>query len=95
MRDGHGVDWPIRYKDVAPWYSYVERHVGVSGEKLGLPYLPDGEFQKPMELNAGEKWVKAGIESKFPGRHVTIGRCAVLTEQIGRASCRERVSLNV
>ena len=83
MRDGHGVDWPIRYRDIAPWYSYVERFAGVSGEKLGLPYLPDGEFQKPMELNAGEKFVKAGIESRFPGRHVTIGRAAVLTEAIG------------
>jgi glucoside 3-dehydrogenase (cytochrome c) catalytic subunit len=83
LRDGHGVDWPIRYKDIEPWYSYVERHAGVSGEKLGLPYLPDGEFQKPMELNAGEKWVKEGIEREFPGRHVTIGRAAVLTEPIG------------
>jgi len=83
LRDGHGVDWPIRYKDIEPWYSYVERHAGVSGEKLGLPYLPDGEFQKPMDLNAGEKWVKAGIEREFPGRHVTIGRTAVLTEPIG------------
>ena len=83
LRDGHGVDWPIRYKDIEPWYSYVERHAGVSGEKLGLPYLPDGEFQKPMDLNAGEKWVKAGIEREFPGRHVTIGRAAVLTEPIG------------
>ena len=83
MRDGHGVDWPIRYKDIAPWYSYVERHIGVSGEKLGLPHLPDGEFQKPMDLNAGERFVKAGIETKFPGRHVTIGRVAILTEPVG------------
>jgi choline dehydrogenase-like flavoprotein len=83
LRDGHGVDWPIRYKDIEPWYSYVERHAGISGEKLGLAHLPDGEFQHPMELNAGEKWVKAGIEREFPGRHVTIGRCAVLTEPIG------------
>lgn len=83
LRDGHGVDWPIRYRDIEPWYSYVERHVGVSGEKLGLPYVPDGEFQPPMELNAGEKFVKTGIERKYPGRHVTIGRAAVLTQAIG------------
>lgn len=83
LHDGHGVDWPIRYKDIAPWYSYVERHAGISGEKLGLPYLPDGEFQPPMALNAGERWVKMGIEGAFPGRHVTIGRCAVLTRAIG------------
>lgn len=88
LRDGHGVDWPIRYADIAPWYSYVERHVGISGEKLGLPHLPDGEFQPPMEMNAGEKFVKQGIESRFPGRNVTIGRCAVLTQAIGeRAPC--------
>jgi choline dehydrogenase-like flavoprotein len=88
LRDGHGVDWPIRYADIAPWYSYVERHIGVSGEKLGLPYLPDGEFQPPMALNAAEKVLKAGVERKFPGRHVTIGRVAVLTQAVGdRAPC--------
>jgi choline dehydrogenase-like flavoprotein len=87
-RDGHGVDWPIRYRDIAPWYSHVERFIGVSGEKLGLPYLPDGEFQPPMEMNAGEKLVKAGLERSFPGRHMTIGRVAVLTEALGsRAPC--------
>ena len=83
LRDGHGVDWPIRYRDIEPWYSYVERHVGVSGERLGLAHVPDGEFQRPMELNAGEKFVKAGIERSFPGRNLTIGRTAVLTEALG------------
>src|SRR5881398_385695 len=77
-RDGYGVDWPIRYADIAPWYSYVERFIGVSGEKLGLPHLPDGEFQPPMEMNAGEK-----IEKVFPDRHVTVGRVAILTQRIG------------
>jgi choline dehydrogenase-like flavoprotein len=83
LKDGHGVDWPIRYADIAPWYSYVERFVGVSGERLGLPQLPDGEFQPPMEMNAGEKFVKAGVERAFPGRNVTSGRVAVLTQAIG------------
>ena len=83
LRDGHGVDWPIRYADIAPWYGYVERFIGVSGEKLGLPHLPDGEFQPPMEMNAGEKFVKAGIEKVFPDRHVTVGRVAILTQRIG------------
>lgn len=83
LKDGHGVDWPIRYKDLAPWYSYVERFVGVSGEKLGLPQLPDGEFQKPMEMNAGEKWVRARLNEAYPDRVLTIGRTAVLTEPIG------------
>jgi choline dehydrogenase-like flavoprotein len=88
LRDGHGVDWPIRYKDIAPWYSYVERHIGVSGERLNLPQLPDGEFLAPMQMNAGEKFVKAGIERAFPGRHMTIGRVAILTENHkGRFAC--------
>ena len=88
LRDGHGVDWPIRYADIAPWYGYVERFIGVSGEKLGLPHLPDGEFQPPMELNAGEKVVKAGIERALPDRRVTIGRVAILTQRLnGRLPC--------
>jgi choline dehydrogenase-like flavoprotein len=88
LRDGNGVDWPIRYRDVEPWYQYVERHIGVSGERLGLPYLPDGEFLPPMEMNAGEKFVKHGIERAFPGRHLTIGRVAILTrDHKGRAAC--------
>jgi choline dehydrogenase-like flavoprotein len=88
QREGVGVDWPIRYADIAPWYSYVEKFVGVSGEKLGLPHLPDGEFQRPMELNAGEKHVRAAVEKAFPGRHLTIGRVAILTEDLnGRAAC--------
>ncbi|PYP69409.1 MAG: GMC family oxidoreductase [Gemmatimonadetes bacterium] len=88
LRDGHGLDWPIRYADVAPWYSYVERFIGVSGERLGLPQLPDGEFQPPMEMNAGEKFAKAGIERAFPDRRVTIGRVAILTESLnGRLAC--------
>ena len=87
-RDGIAVDWPIRYADIAPWYSYVERHIGVSGERLGLPQLPDGEFLPPMEMNAGEKFVKRGIQARFPERHVTIGRVAILTrDHKGRAAC--------
>ncbi len=53
--DGHGVDWPIRYKDIAPWYDKVEEFIGVSGEKLGLAQLPDGKFCPPMDLNCVEK----------------------------------------
>jgi choline dehydrogenase-like flavoprotein len=88
LKDGKGVDWPIRYADIAPWYSYVERHIGVSGERLGLPQLPDGEFLPPMEMNAGEKFVKRGIERSFPDRRVTIGRAAILTQNHkGRAAC--------
>src|SRR5438128_3057260 len=91
LRDGHGVDWPIRYKDLAPWYAYVERFVGVSGERLGLPHLPDGEFLRPWELNCAEHVVKRGIERAFPGRHMTITRVANLTEpHNGRGRCQAR-----
>jgi choline dehydrogenase-like flavoprotein len=87
-KDGHGIDWPIRYKDIAPWYSYVEKFVGVSGEKLGLAHLPDGEFQPPMSMNIVEKKIKQCIEEKFSERKMTIGRCAVQTEaKNNRGAC--------
>jgi choline dehydrogenase-like flavoprotein len=87
-KQGIAVDWPVRYADLAPWYGHVERFIGVSGEKLGLAQLPDGEFQPPMELNAGEKFVRAAVERAFPGRHMTIGRVAILTRNLGdRAAC--------
>lgn len=87
-KDGHGIDWPIRYKDIAPWYSYVEEFIGVSGEKLGLAELPDGEFQRPMEMNVVEKYAKKHIEKHFPERVMTIGRVAVQTEaKNGRGAC--------
>ena len=87
-REGVEVDWPIRYADIAPWYSHAERFAGISGEKLGLSYLPDGEFLPPMEQNVVEKHVRAGIERNFPGRTMTIGRTAVLTQaHQGRAAC--------
>src|SRR5205807_861035 len=81
VRDGHGVDWPIRYNDLAPWYDHVERFVGVSGERLGLAYLPDGDFLPPWELNCAEHVVKRGIEHAFPGRHMTITRVAKQTRE--------------
>ena len=86
--DGHGVDWPIRYEDLAPWYDRIERSIGVSGSKEGMPQLPDGIFQKPMEMNAVEKFAKRGIESAFPGRRMMIARTATLTEDHeGRRAC--------
>ncbi len=97
LKDGHGVDWPIRYRDISPWYDYVERFVGVSGSKEGLPQLPDGQFQPPMDLTCVEKQVQAGIDQRWKGkRRLMIGRAANLTaptpEQIklGRASCQFR-----
>ena len=90
-KDGHGVDWPIRYKDIAPWYTYVEKFAGISGEALGLPQLPDSHFLPPMELNCVEKHVKERIEKDFAGRNMIIGRVAHLTEPLnGRGKCQNR-----
>lgn len=94
--EGIGTDWPLRYKDMAPWYDYVERFAGISGSRDGLDVLPDGQFQTAMEMNCAERMVKEGIEKNFPGRHMTIGRVAHLTnptaEQIalGRSNCQFR-----
>ncbi|MDX1617710.1 MAG: GMC family oxidoreductase [Balneolaceae bacterium] len=87
-RDGVGVDWPIRYKDIAPWYDYVEEYVGISGSKEGIPHLPDGVFLPPMEMNCVEKHAKPRIEEAFPERHFIIGRAAILTQaHKGRGAC--------
>lgn len=91
-RDGYGVDWPIRYKDIAPWYDYVESFVGVSGSKEGLPHLPDGNFQPPMPMNCLEKYVAERVKKGFNGERLIIhGRTANLTQQIGtRGPCQYR-----
>ncbi len=92
VKDGHGVDWPIRYKDIAPWYDYVEKFAGISGSVENYPHLPDGQFLPPMEMNCVEKSVKERIEKKYNrGRILTIGRVANLTiPHGGRASCQYR-----
>jgi choline dehydrogenase-like flavoprotein len=91
LRDGHGVDWPIRYADIAPWYSHVERFAGIAGEPLGLPHLPDGELLPPWELNCAERFVRERLERAYPGRHMTIFRVANLTrDHNGRSHCRAR-----
>src|SRR5213076_75071 len=64
-RDGHGTDWPIRYKDIAPWYEHVERFIGVSGQAEGLPQLPDGVFLKPMQMTAAEADIRPKILKAF------------------------------
>lgn len=78
-RDGFAVDWPIRYDDLAPWYSYVERFAGISGNKDGLDTLPDGEFLPAWEMNCVETEIASKIMAHYPGRHVVQGRCAHLT----------------
>ena len=93
-KDGFGVDWPIRYKDLAPWYSYAEKFAGISGSKEGLAVLPDGEFLPPMDMNVVEKDVAARIKQHYKGsRHMFIGRVANITEpkpEQGRANCQYR-----
>lgn len=90
-KDGIEIDWPIRYRDIAPWYSYVEKFVGISGQAEGIPHLPDGEFLPPYEMNCVETHVKQAIESKFAGRKMTIGRVANLTvPHNGRGQCQRR-----
>jgi choline dehydrogenase-like flavoprotein len=91
--DGHGVDWPIRYDDLAPWYDHVESFIGVSGQAEGLPQLPDGKFQKPMEMNCVETHLRQVLDEKF-GRRLTIGRVANMTELLPhspqRGTCQSR-----
>jgi glucoside 3-dehydrogenase (cytochrome c) catalytic subunit len=90
-KDGIGVDWPIRYKDLVPWYDYVESFIGVSGNADGLEHLPDGKFLPPFEMNCVEKLFKEKIESTYRDRHVIIGRTANLTKPVkGRGQCLAR-----
>ncbi|MDE3181788.1 MAG: GMC family oxidoreductase [Bacteroidota bacterium] len=95
-RDGFAVDWPIRYSDLAPWYSHVEKFVGISGNKDGLETLPDGEFLPAWEMNAVEKTMQKRIMDNYKDRNVIIGRCAHLTKpkeihlQQNRGQCQSR-----
>jgi choline dehydrogenase-like flavoprotein len=89
LKEGIAVDWPIRYKDIEPWYDYVEEYAGISGQAEGLPQLPDSKFLPPMEMNCAERVVKEAIPKHFDdGRMMTIGRTAILTQvHKGRAAC--------
>jgi choline dehydrogenase-like flavoprotein len=95
-RDGFAVDWPIRYKDLKAWYTYVEKFVGVSGNKDGLDTLPDGDFLKPWESNVVENYFSKEMKKHYKDRHVIYGRCAHLTEskpqfiEQGRGLCMSR-----
>jgi choline dehydrogenase-like flavoprotein len=90
-KDGHGTDWPIRYKDLAPWYDHVESFIGVSGQAEGLPQLPDGKFLPPIEQNCAEKKVRESVLAKFPDRVLSVGRVANLTQDHnGRTKCQFR-----
>lgn len=91
-KEGIGVDWPIRYDDLAPWYSYAERFAGIQGSKDGLEVLPDGDFMPAMELNCVEKDVKQRLLDHYKGsRHLIIGRSANLTQpHHNRTNCQYR-----
>lgn len=95
-RDGFAVDWPIRYADIAPWYSHVERFIGVSGKKEGNPFMPDGEFLPAFELNAVEEVIQEKLQAAYTDRQVLHGRCAHVTQPQaihlaqGRTACQAR-----
>jgi len=95
-KDGYGIDWPVRYKDIAPWYDHVESFAGISGSKEGLDILPDSVFQPAHDLTCGENHFKEKVEAVFPGRKVIPGRVANLTEPtaeqlaLGRGRCQAR-----
>lgn len=95
-KDGYGVDWPIRYQDLAPWYEYVESFVGVAGSLEGLKHLPDGKFLPPMPMNCVEQEVANRIKNKFKdGRMIIHGRTANLTQKIGkRGPCQYKGNCN-
>ena len=93
-KEGIAIDWPLRYKEIAPWYDHVERFAGISGSKEGLPQLPDGQFLPPMEMTCVEKDVAARIRAKYDGkRSMIIGRTANITVPFsnqGRQNCQFR-----
>ncbi|MCA5004662.1 GMC oxidoreductase [Sphingobacterium bovistauri] len=96
-RDGFAVDWPIRYKDIEYWYSYVEKFIGVSGHKEGNLYMPDGEFLPGYDMNFVERVIKTKVEKKYPHRKIIQGRCAHISEPKpihiaqGRTQCQNRL----
>ena len=93
LKDGIGVDWPIRYKDLEQWYSYVEGFAGISGNRDGVPILPDGNFMPPMEMNCVEKDVAERFNKfyKEHNRYMIIGRTANITKPLpGRTNCQYR-----
>ena len=90
-KEGIAVDWPIRYHELAPWYSYVEKFAGISGNRDGLQQIPDGEFLPPMQMNAIEKHVQKSIAENFNGRHLVMSRTANLSVPLlGRGPCQYR-----
>jgi choline dehydrogenase-like flavoprotein len=91
LKDGHGVDWPIRYKDLEPWYNYVEEFTGISGKAEGLSQLPDGNFLPAIEMNCIEEYFAKKISVNYKDRLVTPARVANLSKGWkGRGPCQYR-----
>ena len=91
LKDGHGVDWPIRYKDIEPWYDYVEEFTGISGKAEGLSQLPDGDFLPPIEMNCIEDYFATQVSAHYKNRRVTPARVANLSRGWkGRGPCQYR-----
>jgi choline dehydrogenase-like flavoprotein len=100
LRDGFAVDWPIRYKDIEPWYSYVEKFAGIAGNKDGLPELPDSEVMPGFEMSCLEQYFKEKLRENYKDRHLIQARCAHLTNpqtihvQQGRSKCQNQNMCN-
>ena len=96
QRYGYAIDWPIRYNDIAPWYSHVEKFSGICGDKDGLEALPDGEYLPPFELSCVEADIQQKIHARYADRHMVRTRWAHLTQpqpvhlQQGRGQCQAR-----
>lgn len=99
-RDGFAVDWPIRYKDLESWYAHVEKFAGISGNKDGLPELPDSEVMKPFEMSCIEQYFKESLQKNFTDRHLIHARCAHLSDpqpihiEQGRSKCQNQTMCN-
>jgi choline dehydrogenase-like flavoprotein len=95
-KEGIAIDWPIRYKDIAPWYDYVEKFAGISGNRDGIPHLPDGLFQPPMDLTCVDEHLRDSIKKKYPDRYLIHARQAHITKptqeqlDLGRVGCQAR-----
>ncbi len=95
-KEGIAIDWPIRYKDISPWYDYVEKFAGICGTRDGLPHLPDGIYQPPFPLTCLEEHLKESVKANFSNRHIIHARQAHLTMptaeqlELGRGTCQSR-----
>ncbi|MEI9918377.1 MAG: GMC family oxidoreductase [Bacteroidota bacterium] len=100
IRDGFAVDWPIRYKDLEPWYAYVEKFAGIAGNKDGLAELPDSEVMPGFQMSCVEQYFKDSLQKNYGDRHLIQGRCAHITNmqdihrQQGRTNCQNQTMCN-